>query len=395
MRLSRSFATVTLALLVFLGLGWSGEIPPAPSLDSLVVQLFWLLVLSLPVVLAASAVHVLGHVVGIAVAGFDCLFVRIGPLTIAPGPAGWRSRVDFAGSTQGLLGGRAASHPRGMERLRLRDAVFCILGPTAQLMLAGALVAVSIRTSQLITWALTLAVGLPALLELVPWWPVNASDWTDGRWVWLWLVDPTPTLRQVAAHKLYWDLHLPDGPKLPRDVDNQWLRLSLANRDRSDVASTYEAAFARWIAYYRALDLGDLGDAHRSLSRLAAAPGQRQRDAYLVESAFFAARYGHDPSLADQLLRGVTAHGESNLVEEVARARAAVHLAWGQYELSVAACEEALTMLMHITDPDVILIYRAHGSKPIPDGLRLFLRQQVLAIRVEAVSAIGQASHDR
>jgi hypothetical protein len=97
----------------------------------LVGLLVGLLLLQLPVLLLAIAVHELGHVLAGLAAGFSLAVVQLGPVCATRTPAGWRLRISW----DAFWSGGVQVDPVRPDHLRLRYALGVAGGPAASLVL--------------------------------------------------------------------------------------------------------------------------------------------------------------------------------------------------------------------------------------------------------------------
>jgi hypothetical protein len=254
------------------------------------------LVLVTGVLLAAAVaplVHEVGHIVGGALVRFRFTFLTWGPLRVAR--EGNQLRVHL-NRDLASAGGIALSLPTTMEDLARRTAIVAAAGPVTSL----ALGVVALMTSYLTgIWRSPAAMSNPALaiagiavgafgvssigiglLTLIPGRTGHFA--TDGAQLLRHVRGGSEADRHVALVTM---AAVATGPTRPRDWPGALIRrLTVDDPDSSD------AILAESLAYYQALDDGDLPAAHRALGSVlerTVPKGRRVRAPYAQEAAFY------------------------------------------------------------------------------------------------------------
>jgi hypothetical protein len=327
-------------------------------------------VLALGALTAANVLHELGHRIGCRLAGFRVTQVRVGPRTVNTMPL----RVRL-GRTASWFGGEVVSDRVTPRRLRARDVLTTTCGLVAPLLLAAALALAGAMTTELpvhiVLWLLAVVVAFDPAVSMVPWPLWGVGPWSDGMWLLRWLLTP----RRAAQRRAVGALTLTLAPR-PAEWDAGWLRFALGQEEQP---SNGDAVTANLLAYGWALDLGEVDQAARYLSRAVVRrelvePAERAK--LLVESAFFTARYYGDAARAERLLAEASCEPEAASVNDLARAEAAVHLAAGRWEEALPACERAVAGMPVLGEP--------YGSFAVLD------RVHVEAMREQALHALGR-----
>lgn len=320
------------------------------------------LLLQIPLLLVATAVHELGHALAARAVGFQVVRWRVGPIAADVAAGGWR--VRFVPGT--WLGGEVSSDPLTPANLRARHALMIACGPAAHLALALLLVAAAAVHGGAALWVSAATVGLAGLWNLVP-LEHSRSRWSDGRWLLAWLTSPGRATQRAATGTLQLALR---SARRPRDWDEHWTVLAAAGRrqpaDRVEVVG-------RTLAYAWALDRGDLDAAATQLMRAFA--GRRllppaATAGLAVETAFFVARFRGDAGLATRLLETEARQLRPALAADLERAWAAAHLAAGRRVEALAACDRALRSLER-SRASLTQLYRELVLAMREDALRL------------------------
>lgn len=330
------------------------------------------LAVTIGVTYLALLLHELGHVLGSRLAGFRVVEVAVEPWVVRLD--GRRRRVRLV---WGVLVGWVRSDPVNPEWLRHRHCLIAVCGPAANLVMAVPLLLVAVIDASvhhyrsLIDALIFLyggAVGLMGIGSLVPRRSWARGSWSDGMWLWLWLRKP----ERAAAAMAHRALSVADERGIrPRDWDPRWVRLSVGNLDR-DLHP--EALSGNMLAYIWALDRGDIEQAATFLevAYVWRKRGSfRLRQAIAIEMAYFLARHRADPEAAEQVLDIDARKPFAVFAGDAARARAAIALAGGRFEQAQDLCERVLAEL-----------------PPRDDGITAVEREQLQAIRDQAVSAV-------
>jgi hypothetical protein len=294
------------------------------------------LVMQLPVLLAATAVHELGHVVAALAVGFRVTSIRVGPMSAVASPSGWRLRFAWRLS----LDGEMVPDPVRADRLRRRHAIMIAGGPVAHLLLAGGAAAAAATWGGFALWLTALMLLLVALANLAPVPLRRGGRWRDGRWLLAWLAEPERAARRVGLGALQ---RQQEAGVRPRDWDAGWARLASGGprqpADRAQVTGCL-------LAYARAFDRGEVEDAAALLARAFAGRRllpERDASAAAIENAFFVASCRGNHGLGARMLEVEAPRHAGGA--DLERARAAVPLAAGRPAEALAACYSALVEL--------------------------------------------------
>jgi tetratricopeptide (TPR) repeat protein len=209
-------------------------------------------------------------------------------------------------------------------------------------------------------------------VNLVPWPLWGDGAWSDGRWLFCWLLMP----RRAAQRRAVSALELTTAQR-PSEWDARWIDLAIGDAPQP---SNPDAVIGNLLAYGWALDRGQVDQAAQFLARALAARrlvSPVSRAALLLEAAFLAARFNHDQVEAERLLAEADqASDDPSLASDHARAEAAIHLESGRYTEALAACQRAADGLPRIGQP--------YGSFAVLD------REHIAAIREETLRALGR-----
>ena len=310
----------------------------------------WKVVLVAAILVAfalALAVHEAGHVLGGRMAGFRFSLLAFGPLRIERAA----ERIRWARNRNPVhYGGFAVCIPAGGPNLRRGMVLFVAAGPVASLLVGAAALGVraglgldasgsgALVPGAYIAGEALQALGIASLLlgiaTLIPMRFGGLAS--DGRQ----LLDMLGSSAEAERAAAVMALHVRSaGGERPRDWSLPLLERALALPD----GSVHDVA-AQVLAYRRALDLGDLGEAEgclrRALDRIDDLPsGQAGRLA--LEAAFFTAAYRGDAAGARAWL--ARAGGVTVLLEPHARwcAEAAIFAAEGNAARAVSAAARA------------------------------------------------------
>src|SRR5262245_17719456 len=294
-----------------------------------------LLLLQLPVLLLATAVHELGHVLAGLAVGFGLAGVRVGPVRATRTPAGWRPRISW----DALGSGEVLVDPVRPDHLRRRHAAMVAGGPSAQLVLLAVVASAAVGAGRAALWLSAAVIAAGALSNLVPVRVGRRGRWTDGRWLLAWLAQPERAAQRGGLGALQ---YARVAGSRPCDWDRCWVELAAGPptpADRVQVAGSL-------LAYFWALDRGELERAAGLLGRVFTARRLLSDWAaaeVAIEGAFFEAHcLGNHDRAARLLEAGLPARAVG---PDVDRARAAVDLAAGRPGAALAACERALAAL--------------------------------------------------
>ncbi|HEY7199135.1 MAG TPA: site-2 protease family protein [Candidatus Dormibacteraeota bacterium] len=333
---------------------------------SSLLPILGLIAFQVVVLLLGTAVHELGHAVAARAVGFGVAGVRVGPVVAVRDGARWRLGLTW----DMAVGGELLPDPFSPDRLRRRHAAMIAGGPAAHLLLAAVALAAAAASGGILLWFTAATLGAGALANVVPGRPRLSGRWTDGRWLLAWAREPDRAAQRVALGVL--QRSVASGER-PCEWDEGWASLAAAGprqaADRAQVAGCL-------LAYARALDCGEVDRAASLLTRAFAARHllpQASRCSLAVETAFFVARFRGSHGLAARLLDPEATGMQRVAVADLERARAALHLASGRFPEALAACDLALAAL--------------DRSRNRPSGLVRFDRDQLAAMRLQAVSA--------
>ena len=367
--------------LPFVALGfWFGWFQPLAGRGQIVLG-------AAVLVVAWTPVHVAGQAACTRLVGFRPLLVRIGPLAAIATTLGWAVLLTPARSIAGFEYEPCLATPISAGGLRWRLVALVLAGPATFAMVAPALFAAAVVRGSSVLAFLAVLSAVILLEELVPWPRRQHSRETAGWWLWSWLWRPQAAAQRTAMFMLWLQLALPHGLR-PRQIHETWAELAVG--ETSDAASDEDADGSRF-AYFCALDRGDIAAAAALISRAMAWTGHAGtplEQAGIVEAAFLAARYQDDVPRAERLLAERIAAIDAGLLDDLARAQAAVHLARGRFADALACCAAALKPVLVKLPPDIELLRRAQGTGEPTGGHAIFHRDQVHAIQAAAQAAL-------
>ncbi len=248
------------------------------------------------------AVHELGHVLGGVAARFRFHLYVAGPLRIERDEVTGRLGVGF-NRVVSLAGGIVAMLPTDTHDLRRRFAMVVAGGPLASFALALAAwapLALGAPLPPLADVVLGLTALISAGLGIVTIIPINGGGFTSDGGRLLRLVRGGPVAERESAMLPLLALSTAETP--PREWPRELLDTAVALRD-----ATTDECVANLLAYYHALDTGDVELAARRMDRTVATleavpPGVAP--SIRLEAAFFAA-YRRDAAGAREHLAAV------------------------------------------------------------------------------------------
>jgi hypothetical protein len=300
-----------------------------------------LVVLVLLVAYAGIVVHELGHVAGGLLARFRFYLFVAGPLRVERDPDTGRVRVGF-NRVVGLAGGIAAMLPTGTHDLRRRFGYLIAGGPLASFALALVLWPVSrlVEGSAPIAGiVLTMAALISAALGVVTLIPMRSGGFTSDGGRLLRMLRGGPEAEREAATLPLLSLSYNETP--PRQWPRELVEQAVAHQDGSG-----EECYANLLAYYHALDSGDLATAGRWLARtlelLPASPKAMHPGVHL-EAAFFTAAHRRDAARAREHLAQVPPNAFGVREPDRHRAEAALALAEGDTARAGELAKKALS----------------------------------------------------
>lgn len=341
--------------------------------------------------IAWTVVHVLGRAAGVRVVGFHTLLVRIGPLAAIAGTGGWTLHLTPARSIAGFEYTPSLDVPISMGGLRWRLIALVLAGPVIFAAVAGALFAAAVARGSSVLAFIAVLAAVVLVDEMIPWPRRQHSRETVGLWLWSWLYRPQDAAQRTAMFMLWLQLALPHGLR-PRQIHETWVELAVG--EAHDPARG-EGAEGSWLAYFCAIDDGDIAGAATRIGRTLAWTGKSgtalERSA-VVEAAFLAARYQDDVQRAERLLMERIATIDAGLLDDLARAQAAVYLARGRFADALACCTTAMEPVPVKLPPDIDLLRRAQGTGEPTGGHGAFHRDQVRAIEAAARAALEAIS---
>lgn len=274
----------------------------------------------------AVALHELGHVAGGVLARFHFLLYTAGPLRIerdgfeAPLRLGLNREIN-------VLGGMAVLVPTEYHALRQRLAVLIAGGPLANLLVAGlAWLGFGLAGPALLKLALGTLAVLSGFLFLVASVPSRAGGLvSDGARLLRLLRHDAESRREAAMFPLL-GMMMAGAP--PRSWPAELVGAALQPTNGS-----FEECQAALLAFYHALDAGDVAAAGRHVDCALALIGTCPpgvRPAFYVEAAFYEALYRRDAERAKEHLARVPAKTFVVKPYERHRAEAALALAEGE-----------------------------------------------------------------
>jgi hypothetical protein len=287
-------------------------------------------------------VHESGHLVASWVVGFSFYRFYLGPLKITRTRQGLRLQW----SKDHLFSGAVLCAPTDDRHLRRRKAIFSAGGPLANLLLAvvawrlwffyyaaccaNVTSEAPVLVNSLALLALfSLGVGLTNLLPF----QMQRSA-SDGLHIWRMLRGGRSCEREIVANQL--SSYLLTGVR-PRDWPSDLVlhRIALAEKPSDE-------HFACMIAYYWALDTGDIPGAGAYLDRTVATLPRPSKPLTVLalEAAYFEARHRSNLAAARTWLR----YGKGTHFEPVLRPRAemAILLGEGRYEEALVRAAQGL-----------------------------------------------------
>ncbi|TVR67736.1 MAG: M50 family peptidase [Gemmatimonadales bacterium] len=301
--------------------------------------------------LASVAIHEMGHAVGGRLVGFRLVLLSVGPFQLRRTSAGLR----FGLNDDWRLLAMEVSLPKDDGNLRRRLMFAFAAGPAANLLTLLLIVAAywsfDLRQYSLegvvggdpvLPWYLTILafqLGAFSLIGTV----VNAVPLTDSG-----ILSDGGRIRMLGrggpeADRMMAALFLAGavgGGVRPRDWRREWIDAATALQDGSP-----DEASACALAYYWALDRGEIDEAENYLRRAAAAASDVPilARSLAAEAAFFAARHRGDIDTARQNMMGV---GDSWLERDTRlRAEAAILALEGRPAEAAERASEALSAL--------------------------------------------------
>ena len=230
--------------------------------------------------------------------------------------------------------------PATTHALALREAAVFLAGPATNVIMAAAAILIAQQHPGPLTWPLWIVSAIASyggLTTAFPWHFDPRRRRTDGE-----------LLRQLLHHHAHannwaalWALqgYASMGYR-PRDIPAAIVRSAASVRE-----STPDAAIASLLAYYWALDSGDIDAAGVYLDRLVALADSlstHMQPGVSAERAYFLARYRGDPAAAIALCAAIPP-GCPRVV--VLRAWAAIHLAQGRPQEAILCAEEGMQIL--------------------------------------------------
>jgi len=319
--------------------------------------------------------------------GFRTLLVRVGPLAAIATATRWALLLTPTRSIAGFEYEARLAAPVGVAGLRQRMVALVLAGPAAFAVLAAALFAAAVlRGSNLLVFVAGLA-ALLVLDELIPWPRLQRSRATAGWWLWSWLHRPQTSAQLTAIDMLWLRLALDHGLR-PGQVHERWAELAAG--EGRDATGAEDAEGSR-LGYFCALDRGAIAAAAASIGRAMAWTGHAGtafERSVVVESAFLAARYLDDVPRAERLLAERITMIDAGLVDDLARAQAAIHLARGRFADALACCAAALEPVRFTLPADIGLLQRAQGTGEPTGGHAAFHRDQVRAMQAAVRAAL-------
>lgn len=293
---------------------------------------------------SATAVHEIGHLIAGRLAGLRFVLVNVGPVQVARTVRGPRLRRNRLGNVGGGLAMCVPDRPDGYAS---RMLLFIAGGPAAGILIGGGAIAWAwLRdglaftvspgwTGALLMWG-TATLVFTGLLPLLP-SSVAGGFASDGANIRLFRRGGPAVRRAAAAASL---LGQGIGGIRPALWEPEWVEEACAAVDGRP------APGVRILAYYHAMDLGDMGTARVWLDALrdelpAATP--LMRSVLSMEDAYLTARAGGDAAGARSLLDAV----DRRLVDRhnLMRADAAVLLAEGRPREAAASARAGIAAL--------------------------------------------------
>jgi hypothetical protein len=302
----------------------------------------FLVAVALVVSYVGIAVHELGHVLGGVAARFRFHLYVAGPLRVERDEATGRLNVGL-NRVVSLAGGIAAMLPTDTHDLRRRFAMVVAGGPLASFALALAAwapLALGASLPPMVDLVLGMTALISAGLGVVTIIPMRSGGFASDGGRLLRLVRGGPVAERESAMLPLIALSTAETP--PREWPREMVEAVVALRDGSS-----DECVGNLMAYYRALDTGDVALAARRMERaletLDAVPPALAPSVHL-EAAFFAAHRG-DAARAREHLARVTEKAYGVKPYDRDRAAAAIAVAEGDLQLARELAERALAGL--------------------------------------------------
>ena len=320
-------------------------------------------ILSLPlIIMGILLVHELGHVLGGKLVGFRFLLLIVGPLKVTGGKNGLRFELN---RNLAMAGGLAACLPIDTRNLNRRLLVMVMGGPLASLLLGLSGVSFFRAVFNHSPWdLLSLLLGLGSLaIAVVTLIPVTTSGYmTDGSQI-LSLLRNDATARQKAL------ILALQGESLSGVLPRNWNRSLLAEALVGE-GDPNSQAIAQVMAYYAALDRGEIDRAGSHLSKALQAEDRLAKgfvEAIYLEAAYFYGALRKDLASARQfLLKGKHSLAEAHTQ---LRAEAAVLFAAGDINAAQAKAREAILMAERSFDRGSALAEKAWLERDLLSSL--------------------------
>jgi len=297
------------------------------------------------VLVLATIVHEMGHLIAGWTVGFRFSSIQIGPLSlrIVHGKLKIRFRREMTAF------GYAGMHVNRLRRLRRRMVIFFAAGTAANWLSVVAIVFLMHTFPLLVnTW-----VSIPAVqfafasfvlgaLSLVP-FAITVTSSSDGSRIAMLLGSRERTRRWLSILALQ---HVHDQGIRAKLWKKSWLRAATSLKDPS--RDTFRANL---LAYMSANGREDAPVAAHHLEKcleLAAMLPISMRDGLAQEAAVFAAWFRNDASLADKWFRQLTKPKSLPRLAEI-RVRTAMYCARRDFDLALGGWHEGLALIERTT----------------------------------------------
>ncbi|MCH8274636.1 MAG: M50 family metallopeptidase [Armatimonadetes bacterium] len=336
------------------------------------IELFFVMLIALPIIVGITfaiflliiAVHELGHVVAGKWAGFEFVYIQVGPF-------GWRRtqrghRFFYAGDQWGLT----CMVPPSTERILPRFRFMIMGGPVASavfqwLTLAAVLIAGTdfgplfesdggislVDGIRILLLFIAFIASIFAMSSIVPF--RYRGQWSDGAYLLLSIFSKRRA-RRLELH-LSLGAHIASGTRA-RDCDGEQVKENAESRDGSSMD-----VGADFLAYLYALDTGDFASAQEHIERAAETSRKlRLIDALLatvvlLEAAYAKARFERDAAGARAVYEEALKQ-PAKLEAQRLRALAAIQCAEGDLELAQETASAARQALLEEADERMDLI---------------------------------------
>lgn len=290
-------------------------------------------------IILATGVHELGHLIAGWAVGFRFLSIQVGPFLLESEYGILRPRISFDIMALGFAG----MFPNDVRRLRTRSLVYIAGGPAANFLtvLSIALVSHLVQTEP--TSTIATAVGQLAavslVLAMISLAPVQSND---GALIEMLLCSPLVARRWISTLAL--------GTQYNRGIrakqwKQTWIRAATYVPDNS-----HGEFYANWLAYLSANDRKDVAKAAQHLERcLTLTPSltTKLRDLAAVEAAVFSAWYRMELHLAEKWRGQLTKPGSLSRLLQI-RLETALHCARSDFGAALTTWQSGFDVIQRL-----------------------------------------------